>query len=154
MKDAQTPNLTSLASSVCPLATILKTIFQISRSNIFGTARHKYAKFEKAIIHTVFYNISKFYDCSSLRLSVYRKNIFKYAGLYSSNLLNALQPNFERWFLLTFSTAAPSIKWKYLMDHNFKLKLCAFVNSRDGSAQQMYGALAFHSISCASCFKT
>ena len=37
MKDAPIPNLTSPATSVRPLAVILKTIFQISRSYISGT---------------------------------------------------------------------------------------------------------------------
>ena len=55
MKDAPTPNLTSLAASVRLLAAILKTIFQISRSYISGTVRHKLTKFEQEFDFNIFY---------------------------------------------------------------------------------------------------
>ena len=70
MRDAPTPNLTSLATSVHPLAAILRNIFQISRSNISGTARRKYTKFENLIVLGIFYIFSKFYGSISLRSSV------------------------------------------------------------------------------------
>ena len=48
MKDINTPNLTSLATLVRPLTTILQNISQISRSNVTGTAEHEYTKTERA----------------------------------------------------------------------------------------------------------
>ena len=69
MKDAPTPNLTSLATSVRPLAAILQTIFQFSWFNISGTARHKFTKFGEAIELNIFYIFSKFMILSySIRL--------------------------------------------------------------------------------------
>ena len=67
---AQIPNLTSLATSVRPLAAIFKTIYQISRSNISGSARHKCTKFEQLIVLNVFYIPFKFDRYCSLRSPV------------------------------------------------------------------------------------
>ena len=56
MKDHPTPNWTSLATSVRPLAVILYTIFQIYRPHISVTSRHKCTKFEQLIVRDIFSN--------------------------------------------------------------------------------------------------
>ena len=68
MKDASMPNLTSLATSIRLLAAILLTIFQLSRSNISGTAKYKCTKFEQLIALNVLYIPSKFDRYYSVRL--------------------------------------------------------------------------------------
>ena len=80
MKDAPIPNLTSLATSVRPPA----AIFQISRSNISGTAQHKCTKFEQAIDFSIFKSTlppNFMILTHSVRLHN-AKNGFKYTGPY------------------------------------------------------------------------